>query len=76
METLTCLAFSLMYINLLLMGFHCNSMLAFLLATVSVTPSWWLLSCLHDQMMVSPEFSPCFPAIVHLASVILMMARL
>ena len=39
------------------MGFHFNRVLAYLLEIMSVTPSWWLLSCLHDHMMVSPKFS-------------------
>ena len=76
MECLTCLAFSPTHSNLSLMGFHCNRVLAYLLAMMSATPSLCLLSCLHDHMIVSPEFSPCLPAPVHLASVIPMMARL
>ena len=76
MESLTCLAFNLAYSNLLLLGFHCNRVLAYLLAMMSVTPCWCLLSCLSDQMMVSPEFSLCLSAPVHLASLIPMMVRL
>ena len=71
-----CLAFNFTHNNLRLMSFHCNSVLAYLLAMVSATSSWWLLSCLPDQMIVSPEFCLCFPVPVHLASVIPMMARL
>ena len=76
MESLTSLAFNLTYSNLLLMSFHCNRVLAYLLAMTSSTPSWCLLSCLPDQMKVSPEFSLCFSAPVHLASAIPMMVRL
>ena len=71
-----CLAFNLMYDNLLLMGFHCNSVLAYMLAMMSVTPSWCLLSCLPDQMMVTPECCLHFPTPVHLTSVIPMLTRL
>ena len=70
MEYLTCLAFSPTHNNLSFMGFHCNWVLAYLQAMMSATPSWCLLSCLPDQMMVSREFSLCFPAHVHLASAI------
>ena len=76
MESFICLAFNIMKSNLLLMGLHCNRVLAYLLAMMIVTPSWCLLSCLPEQMMVSPEFSLCFHAPVHLASAIPMMARL
>ena len=76
MESLKCLAFNLTYSKLLLMGFHCNRVLAYLLAMMSMTAIWCLLSCLPDQMLVSPEFSLCYPAPVHLDSVIPMMARL
>ena len=71
-----CLAFHLTYSNLLLIDFHCNRVLAYMLAMMSVTPSWWLLFCLPNQIMISPEFCLCFPASVHLASVIPMMVRL
>ena len=71
-----CPAFNLTLSNLLLMGFHSNSVLAYLLAMTSETPSWCLLSCLPDQMMTSPEFSLGFPAPVHLDYEIPMMARL
>ena len=76
MESLTCLAFNLMCSNISLMSFNCNRVLAYLLAMMSATPSWCLLSCLPDQMMVSPEFCLCFPVPVHLVSVIPVMARL
>ena len=76
MRSLACITFNLMLSNLSLMGFHCNRVLVYLLEKVSATPPWCLLSYLPDQMMVSPEFSLCLPASVHLASVIPMMARL
>ena len=76
MESLICLAFNLTESNLLLMGFYCNRVLVYLLAMMIVTPSWCLLSCLPEQMMVAPEFSLCSPAPVQLASAIPMMARL
>ena len=61
MESLTCLAFNPTYSNLSLTGFHCNRVLAYLLAMMSETPSCWSLSSLPEQMMVSPEFAffPC-----------------
>ena len=76
MEKLTCLAFNLTASNLLLMGFDCNKVLAYMLVMTSATPTLCLFSCLRDQMIVSPEFSLCFPAPEHLASAISMMARL
>ena len=76
MESLTCLAFNHAHSNLLIMGFHCNRVVAYLLVMMSASPSWCLLSCIPSKMMVSLESSLCFPVPVHLASAIPMMARL
>ena len=72
MESMICLAFNPTLGNLSLVGCHCNRVLVYLLAMMSATPSWCLLSCLPEQMIVSPELSLCF-SVLSIASAIPMI---